>query len=481
MFWHEEDGVDVEGLRQQFERQQREGKPGYYSQAELEHLLEWYLEHRRTDRARQVVDHAAYLYPWCSRVSFWRSRVAYEEGRFLEAYVHGMVAFREMEPSHELYEYLLEVCMAANRSEAAVRVLEAWWEQASTLDERSRAAAFLAEEYIARGQWRRAIPFLWRGWAVDERERLYFPFRLASAYRHAQLVEQGLYVFEERLWEQPMNVGLWLGLARLYLYKHAYVQAGQALHQVELLLQVREEEASAYWGALYRLWGMWYELHGKEAEAFRAWLQARHYQPHHIQVLSRLISYYQRWGEVEAAEPYLRRLYERAAHLPMARRQIADFLWAAGRAEESLVYYRSLLGRPSHRTFALGRLFSGYFRLRKARVLRRLLRYASLHFRDEPEAWLHWIREAYHAKQIGLAYLLAEHGLRIHQGRLSPSFYYWHAAVALRQGYVKRALYSLEQALIALPQGVSLFHELVGEGTPLPHSVDFLLKRYVKR
>ncbi|GIV25814.1 MAG: hypothetical protein KatS3mg026_1506 [Bacteroidia bacterium] len=163
MFSHEEDGIDVEGLRQQFEAERAAGRLGYFSLAELEHLLEWYLFHRLYPQAYEVIQHAASLYQDAPEVPFWRSRVAFERERYAEAYLHAMAALEKILLTAEVYNHFIEVCMAAERVDSALYVFDLWWEEAPTPAEKARAAAFLAEELLVRKQAEEAIPILWQG------------------------------------------------------------------------------------------------------------------------------------------------------------------------------------------------------------------------------------------------------------------------------------------------------------------------------
>lgn len=481
MFWQDEDGVDVEGLRRQFEREQREGIQGYYSQAELEQLLEWYLARQQYKEAQQVIGHAAYLYPTSQRLLIWKSRLAYEKGHYTEAYVHGMAAFHSIEMSSELYEHLVETCMAAEHVEAAMQVLDAWWEEAPSNQERSRSAAFLAEELIGRGRLVEAIPLLWRGWEVDPENRLYFPFRLVTVYRQAGLLAEGIHAFQAYLWQYPEEVGLWLGLARLYIDKCAYAQAAQALKQAEQLLAAEEIERNTHWGSLYRLWARYYEEQKQEAAAFRAWLQAREYTPYHPQVLTRLLAYYQRWEEWDAAEAYVHRLQEKAPHFPSVRWQIAEYLWTRDRIEEALPYYQTLLSLQGYFSQATAKLLMGYFRLRRFRPLWRLLRKLVQRHRADFVQWQYWIKESFRAGHFVLAYLLTKYVLRIHRYKVPSSLYYWHAALALRHGQLTPALHSLEQALLSCPTGVGLFYQLTQDQLPFSPPIQYLLSQYAHR
>lgn len=480
MFWQEGDEVDVEGLRARFEAQQEAGALGYYSEAEVEQLLELYLEEEQWSRARQVLEHARYLYPDSGRLPLWQSRLLYEGGRHWEAYVQAMEAFKRIQLSPEVYEYLIEVCLQVDRVDTAMQVWEAWWEEVPQPDMRGWGAGFFAEALLQRQAWPEAIAVLWQGWQSAPQKALYFIVRLVKAYRRSGCIAEGIYTFQRYLWEEPLEVSLWIGIAQLYLHKHAYAQAAQALRQAEALLQATETEDPAVWGALYRLWARWHQAHGHTLEAFRAWLQARHFQPNHPHTLRALLAYYQAQGEYDAAEPYLRKLAQNWVHIPLVRKEIADFRWQQGHIEEALLYYRTLTGKNGYASHAIIRLLIGYFWQKKAKSLYKLLRYIGRRFVGQKKVWLAWIQEAYSMQALPLALLLSEEALRLHKEKLPAEFYYLRAAVALRLGDLQKAAHALESALLMKPEKVSLFYSAFSEEKPVPLVIRHLLARYVR-
>ncbi|MCS7188352.1 MAG: hypothetical protein RMJ66_01360 [Bacteroidia bacterium] len=479
MFWLEEEGEpDVEELRRQFEQQSEEG-PGYYTLRELERLIQWYLRHGETQKARQVIKHGSHLYPDSAHLNMWWSWLAYEERRYVEAYVHGMNALEEMPPSPELYAYLMQVCALARRPIAAKQVWERWWEDFPAWEERRRASAFLAETLIRLRMYKEAISYLWSGWLIEEKNSLYFPRRLAFAYRAAGEVEMGIWDFYNYLWHSPKEVELWLGLAQLYIYKLAYRQALQALEEAEELLVERVESLPSYWAFLYRLRAQVYEAQGCSDEAYRCWLHARHYHPTHLLTLCRLLDYYYQAKDYEGGMPYLRRLVKRGTHSPRVRRQIADFLWEAGRLEEALPYYKSLMSKKAHQREVVERLLLGYYGLQQYKSLKHLLEQIAREFQGDWAKWTYWVQKILGKSQGSLALLLTSYTLRIHQRQVPPSFYYWHAVAALQANELRLALWALEQGLLKAPNEINLFLSFFPASDDLPLPVRLLIKRYV--
>lgn len=478
MFSQEEDGIDVEGLRQQFEAERAAGSLGYFSLAELEHLLDWYLFHRLYPQAYEVIQHATALYPDAVEVPFWRSRVAFEQERYAEAYLHAMAALEKMPLTAEVYNHFIEVCMAVERVDSALHLFALWWEEAPTPTEKARAAAFLTEELLAHGYPAVAIPLLWQGWEVCPARRLYFVARLTAAYKRSSRLEEGLQAFFSHLWDHAPDLSLWLGLARLYLSKHSYAQVVQALEQARLLLEATENDHHVAWGTLYRLWAQYYEEIGQSFEAYRAWLQAREYLPYHPQVLLRLVAHYQENGRWEAAEPYLQRLHQKAPYLARTRWYLARHLHHAGQYKDASLYYRSLLHHHHYGPEAAYYLFRLYLETQRFDRLKKHLNEMLSRYGEAPTPWLYWVRRAYEEKFEGLAYFLLESLLRQKKGLETASLYYWHAALALSRGHLERAVHSLEQALLLAPGQVTLFTDLTKELAPLPLPISWLLRHY---
>jgi len=478
MFPPEEDGIDVEGLRQQFEAERAAGSLGYFSLAELEHLLGWYLGRRLYPQAYEVIEHTASLYPDAPEVPFWRSRVAFERERYAEAYLHAMAALEKIPLTAEVYNHLIEVCMVVERVDSALHLFALWWEEAPTTAEKARAAAFLTEELLARGYTEVAIPLLWQGWTVYPARRLYFVARLAKAYQQSQRVAEGLQAFFARLWEQASDFSLWLGLARLYLAKHSYAQVVQALEQARLLLEATENDSDTAWGTLYRLWAQYYEALGQPFEAYRAWLQAREHLPYHPEVLLRLVAYYHQNGQWEAAEPYLQRLYQKAHYLAGTRWHLARHLHHTGHYQEASLYYRTLLRHPHYGPEAAYHLLRLYLETQQLDRLKKHLDSLLNRYGEAPALWLSWARRAYQDKLERLAYLLLENLRRKKGGFPTASLYYWHAALALNRGHLEQAAHSLEQALLLAPDQARLFTELTQGQTSLPLPLSWLLRQY---
>lgn len=476
MFWdEEEDGLDLEELQQRFEAQLREGGVAHYSLAELRHLLEWYLTTEQTDKAYRVLDHAGYLYPDSVELGLWRSWLLYEEERFKEAYVEAMAAFPRLPLTQEVYEHLIQVCLAAEKMDTAAYIFEVWWDEAPEAAQRGQAAATLAEAYQRLRQPTQAIPILWRGWEADPSRSRYFVQRLVSAYWQSGQIPQGVQAFWMRIWEHPEEAVLWIGLGQLYTEKMAWSQAQQALQQAEILLEAQEEESAGTWAILYRARALLAEACGQEFEAFRAWLQVREYAPRHLQTLSRILDFYMRWQEWQAGEVYLRQLRHLAPRSPVLQCKIADFLWATQRIPEAVPYYRGLLRSKKYAPHATNRLFQAYFQLRDAEALYKLTQYVKRHLSIPDTLWLSWIAEAFQAQQANYAFFLAAFALRLRR-RAAPQLYYWHAALALHKNLVREAVVSLEQALLADPKGLSLFYQAAP--VPLPLPVQSLLRRY---
>ncbi|MEN2991964.1 MAG: hypothetical protein ABDH91_00215 [Bacteroidia bacterium] len=476
MFW-QEDGIDLEGLRQRFESEWRQGQAGYYSQSELEELWEWYIEHEALSQARALLAHAEHLYPEWPRLSYWRSVLAYCEGKSWTAYTWGLRAFEENPPTPSLCRHLVETCLSVGRTVEAERFWRTWWASSPTPKAKAESAIFLAGSYYWHRRPEKALPFLWKAWRVYPPYRLKLTAKIAALYHQTGRLTEGLAAYWRCLWTNPHQIPAWLGLAQLYLHKLSYSQLEQALEQVQRLLAKKPEWTRA-WALYYRLQAQAYEAQGKFAEAFQAWLQAREYEPSHPLTLLHLVRHYQRLGEVEAAEPYVRRLYQVGLHLPEVRQLIADLHWSAHRMEEALLYYRTLLRSPAHRTHALSRLIQGSFQLGKTRDLFHFLRYAAKRFSEEGGPWLQWIQEAYEKGALPLAYLLSTYALRAQSRRPTSRLYYWHAALALRYNRVPRALRSLELALLADAAEVGLFYRLTADLPQLPRPIQALLRRY---
>lgn len=478
MFWYEEDEIDVEGLRQRFEGEWQAGRLTYYSQSELKELFEWYMEESRFSAARLLIDHASYLYPDWEQVKWWRSRIAYEEERYLEAYVQGMEAFERMPLTPEVYEHLIEVSLAAGRGEAAEWLFELWWEETESGAARSWGARLLAEGYLFRGEWEKAIPYLWKGWSVASPPRqMTFIQYLVGAYRRSEKLHEGLHAFSQQLWESPLEPTLWLGLARLFLSKFAYNQAAQALHQAASLLESTEEPEDRWMGELHILWALWHEAQGHREEAFRSWLWARHYLPRKAIILSHLVLHYQRLGDLQSARRYVESLYKYGLHSPRIRRQIADFHWEEGSYVRAIFQYRTLIKHEKHRIHALGRLMVSLIKVREFSRLRGVLRYAMRHMARTPQAWLEWVEMAFAAGEHAFALHLLERAFRLKGLVLPAAAFYWHAALLVYQRQYDAALVSLELALLTDSTQVELFHRLT-EGLSLPHPFRVLLHRY---
>lgn len=256
MFWHDEDEVDIEGLRERYESESRMGKLGYYSQGELKELFDWYMESSDFSAARSVIEHATYLYPDWIQPRWWRSLIAYEEGRHLEAYVQGLQAFEQMPLSAEVYEHLVEVSVAIGRLDVASWIFELWWDEAQTNREKSWGAQLLAETLLFHQNPASAIPFLWKAWRFASLKRqLVITRYLALAYRQIGQLEAGLHAFYKEIWEYPSAPSLWLGLARLYLDKLAYSQTLQALREAQHLLESQEITSPTLHAELHILQG----------------------------------------------------------------------------------------------------------------------------------------------------------------------------------------------------------------------------------
>lgn len=478
MFWDDEDGVDVESLRERFEQEWRAGVPGYYSQGELEELFDWYMEAGDYAAVRPVIDHAAYLYPDWGQVLWWRSLLAYEEERYLEAYVLGMRALEVLPLSAALYEHLVEVSLLTGRTEAAYELFEQWWDAATKESQRAWGARVLGEILLLREEAEAAIPFLWQGWSITPQKwELSFLRLLTKAYHRIRHYEEGLHAFHSRLWEQPERPGLWLGLARLYLYKHAYSQARQALQEAVRLIDTHDEEMSAHHAALHMLLALYHEAHRQPEEAFRHWLWARHHQPENPHILCKIMAHYQQTGDMESAHFYAERLARYGMHLWQVRRQIADLHWGEGQYDQALPHYRTLLGHPRHRGHALGRILLGALKIHDISTLRRALRYAKRYFLGDAQAWLSWVEAAFNTGHKAFALYLLEYALKLRDFSPPPRAFYWHAALSLHTRRYEAGLMSLEIALLAAPAGVRLFYDLT-RGLPLPTSYRRLLHRY---
>jgi len=480
MFWDEEDEVDVEGLRQRFERESQADALGYYSQNELQELFDWYLESNAPQSMRTVIEHASYLYPEWIQVEWWRSLLAYEEERYMEAYVHGMRAFEHLPLTKEVYEHLVEVSLTVGRTEVAQALLEQWWDEASSDNQRAWGAMIIGEVLLLRDAPEAALPYLWRGWTVASGKRELTILRLlAQAYRRSGRYDEGVHAFHRRLWIEPTRVSLWLGLARMYLYKYAYAQANQALNEAETLLNASEMDASLFRAELHKLRAQWYEAFQRWDEAFRQWLWVRHYQPNHPFTLSKLLEYYQRIGDREAAERYVERLYKYGIHLWRVRQQIADFHWEEGRYDQAMLYYRTLLGHPVYRAHALGRLLLGAVKVRDKRTLQRALRYGQKHFAHRPTVWLGWVEMAFRMGYHVFALSLLEYAFKQKDFRPPARAFYWHAALSVLTRRYEAGLLSLELALIADRSQLSFFYELI-QGSYLPVPYRRLIQRYCR-
>lgn len=480
MFWHEEDEVDVETLRERFESEWRRGELGYFSQGELQELFDWYVEEENYPAARSVIEHADYLYPNWAQVEWWRSILAYQEERYLEAYVQGMRAFEQLPLNEEVYQHLIEICLAVGRTDQAMWILELWWDEFPQERKRVWASRFLAEGLLYRNELALAAAVLWRAWEVaSSAQEMRLVRLLVSTYRRAKEYEKGIRAFETRLWETPMRVPLWLGLARLYLEKFAYAQALQALEQAELLLSTEEKVSNAWHAEFYILRALWHEAHGHREEAFRAWLWARHYQPQNPIILSKLLEHYLQLGDEVAIQAYIERLHRTGMHLPQVRRQIADYYQRREEYDQALLYYKSLLASKKERPYALGQIFLAALRKGDASTLRQALRYAVRYFPNRPEVWSRWVKAMFEAGYKAFALRFIEYAMKMEDFIPSAAIYYWHALLSVHNRQYEAGLISLELGLLRSPSQVKFFLEGV-RGLFLPSAYQRLLNRYLR-
>ncbi|MCX8112943.1 MAG: hypothetical protein N3E49_07110 [Bacteroidia bacterium] len=478
MFWNENDEVDIEALCQRFEMEWKKEALGYYGQGELGELFEWYLESENYAAAQIVLEHANYLYPEWIQPQWWRSLLAYRQERYLEAYVQGMKAFEQLPLTSEIYQHLIEVCLAARRLEEAHELLELWWDENPDDRRRSWGAWFLGEALFHQGDLSAAIPVLWRAWGVAiPRQELRIVRLLTGAYIHSGNCAEGIHAFQRKLWIEPTRFSLWLGLARLYLHKLAYAQARQALQEAEPLLAAEEDIPASAHAEYHKLWAIWYESHGDLNGAFREWLRARHYQPTQPYILSKLLEHYQRMGDEVAMRSYVERLYQYGMHRARVRRQIADFHWLEGRYDQATLYYQTLLPHRKERRYAIERILLGALHLRDFRMLRKAITYGSRHFSDQPDVWIQWVRSLFLAGYKMFALRLLEHFLKMRDASVPAAVFYWYAALSVHNKRYEAGLLSLEVALLANPAQVKLFHTLT-QGAMLPLSYWKLLHRY---
>ncbi|MCX7651469.1 MAG: hypothetical protein N2200_01175 [Bacteroidia bacterium] len=478
MFWHDEDEVDIEGLRERYESEDRAGKLGYYAQSELKELFDWYMDCEDFQAARTVIEHATYLYPDWAQPLWWRSLLAYAEGRNLEAYVQGMQAFEQMALSAEVYEHLVEVSVAAGRSDVASWLFELWWDEASEDAEKSWGAQLLAEILLLHGIPEAAISFFWTSWRLaPSKQKLTITRNLALAYKTMGKYDAGIHAFHKELWEYPTEPSLWLGLVRLYLYKLSYAQALQALQEAEQLLETHTLNSPILYAELYSLKALWHEAHHQSNEAYRAWLWARHYKPTKPYIMSKLLGYYLSQNDLDGAQLYAEKLCKVGLHIPQVRKQIADYYWQRRQYDQATMHYRTLIKHPKHRINAIGRLFVGALITRDIGTLQKLLRYGAKHFAQQPSAWLHWIEAVFSAGYKVFALRLVEYALRLSDFKPSAPIFYWHAALSVQNRAYDAALISLELALISAPTQVELFLKLT-QGIALPTPFYSLLRRY---
>lgn len=477
MFWQDEDGVDVEGLLRRFESENRAGRLGYYSQGELQELFDWYFAEENTHALRQVIDHATYLYPDWVQVIWWRSRLAYEEERYLEAYVQGLRAFEELPLSSEVYEHLIAVSVAVGRLDTARWIWELWRDEPHSSEKQVWGARVFAETCFAYQQWEGAIPILWQAWQMASAQHELSLIRLLTyAYRKSGRYDIALHEFHRAIWESPERAALWLGLAQIYFHKMGYAQARQALIQSEMLLSVLDEPPSALLAELYSLRAQIEEAYGNSEMALWAWLWAREYAPHRPSILMRLFEYQRQRGEKDSAYYYLEKLHRYAMHLPRVRQLIADFYWDEKRYGQAIVYYQSLLPHKGYRVYAIGRAMLSALRLRDVSVLKKLIRRSRQLYGDAANVWLMWVQLAFAEREYAFALFLTEQLLRLRM-RMPAAAYYWHAALAARQRQYDLALHSLEIGLLANPKELSLFQQATSD-LLLPKPFHVLIQRY---
>lgn len=475
MFWADEDGIDIEALRQQFEQDLAEDNLQFYSLEGLEQLFEWYLEEEQSAKAQAVLAHADTLYPNEPRLFLWRSYLASYQRQWSKAHFYIEKAFEAMPPDRAVYEQYISVCTELGRHQQAAHILLAYAEDFPEIVAEVWRFGVQAFEYV--GAWEPMIWAAWRGLEEAPNEWLYFLQRLIQGYKRAQRLAEGIAAFWEQLWQVPTDFVLWLGLAVLYYEKGAYALALQALEQVWELLTLAEQVEERWWAQYYYWRGRALQALGDWDAAYQSFLWARRYAPQARPIQAALIAYYHHKQQWALAEPYVRSLIQSEWAHPTAYRLIADQLWAQGQWRLAAQFYWRLLKHAAHAEHAMERLLWHYSEWQARSGFRRCLRVASKLFADRPMLWLRWSQQALMRGQLWYAWNLIDYAVEQLFHRMAP-LYYWHAALSWQVGDITKAYKSLENALLRAPQEYKLFFQ--GLGSPkIPLPLQKLFERYV--
>jgi len=475
MFWSENE-LDREELLQRFETENAAGKLGFYSWAALEELFLEYIEMKERAMAERVLQHAQYLYADHPRLYYLYSYLALEKGRLIEAQAYIQKAFELMVPDRTIYEQYVYILVELKQYERAYWLLEAYEEAfPEAAGEIWRYGIALLEAHKAWAQVRRAA---WRGTEKVPPHDMHFWWKLLRSYERSGEITQGLHDFWAALWDRPMEYRLWIGLAYLYERKLAYQQALCALRESEALLSLEEEAPESWWALHYYVAARVYEGLGLWEEAFRAYLQARHYRPQLVSAIAGIIRYYHRQERWSEAEPHLRKAIRMASHRPMVQALAAEHLWAQGDWSLAVQLYEALLTHEPHAERAAERLLLHYAEQADRKAFRRILVKASKVFSQKPDLWLKWSIQAHTRNQILFSWYIADHAITITEKRhLSAALYFWHAGLAWRLGHRARSLHSLEQGLLRDASQAHYLQKALPD-TEIPQPLRHLLRRY---
>ncbi len=475
MFWSENE-LDREELIQRFEAENAAGTLGYYSWAALEELFLEYIETGERAMAERVLSHAQYLYEGNPRLYYLYSHLALEKDNLIEARAYIQKAFQFMAPDRALYEQYIYILVQLRQYEEAYWLLEAYEEDfPEAAGEVWRYGIALLEVHKAWSQIRRIA---WRGIEKAPSHDTYFWWKLLRSYEHAGEISQGIQDFWTATWSRPADYRFWIGLAYLYERKLAYQQALSALREAEALLSFEEEASDSWWTLQYYVAARVYESMGLWEEAFRAYLQVRHYRPRLVSALVGIIRYYHRQERWSEAEPHLRKAIRIAGRRPVVQALAAEHLWAQGDWNLAAQLYEALLTHEPHAEKAVERLLLHYAEQEDRKAFRRVLIKAAKVFPQKPNLWLKWSLQAHARNQVLYAWYIVDHAMsRIEKRYLPAALYFWHAGLAWNLGHRARALHSLEQGLLRDATQVHYLKKALPD-SEIPLPLKHLLRRY---
>ena len=163
--------------------------------------------------------------------------------------------------------------------------------------------------------------------------------------------------FKKSIKLNPHNTSAYFHLAQLANKRQDY---SQALTYLNNALCINSNSS-----AIYNLFGEIYRNQGNEAAAIQAFRKASAIAPENIQPYLNLAEIYEKRSDSEFAIEQLKTVSVTNPNLYDAKLKIADISYSAGKYDQALKYYSSLVGVAKYNNEALKGVSNTYFELAK--------------------------------------------------------------------------------------------------------------------